>query len=483
MIVAIQAKGHSFKGLHAYLSHDKRTAEEEAKGVKNNSKERVDFTATHNLSTDNLEFAWRVMAATAINQNELKREARARGEDVRISSKVQPPVMHIVASWDQSFVDQHGIPTSDHYREALNDVLKELGAESHQAIAYAHKDTDNYHLHIMLNRVSPRNGQLLKDSNEQKKAQKFAQDYCKKYNLDICPNRELNAKIRAEYARAKGKAAKIKDPIDREIAMAASGEILDRLEGNKRLSQPEYDARKLARDIANDRPETAKQLERNYAKRVKELSQRGTSMRARQAQDIRALSTQHKTRKNALYKEHNGMMKMVAKSIRSEYTDEIVGVMKRLKAEEKKFIHREKSTTGRLFNTLKTMVMDIGDKAISEPFSLIASSGDRLAVLQADHKKQMATARKEQNDMVESALKELRAIRKQALYENLMRYRQEHARMRHIHGEEKTVLTQDWKTLNVERKRKFEAQKPSREFSRSTKRLPTRDRSRTRTRR
>lgn len=482
MIVAIQDKGHSFKGLHAYLSHDKRTPEEEAMGVKNTSKERVDFTACHNLCTDNIEFGWRVMAATAVNQNELKRDARARGEDVRITKETKPPVLHIAASWDRSFVEKYGEPNSDHYREALDGVLSSLGAEDHQAIAYAHNDTDNYHLHIMVNRVSPKNGRLLSDSNEQKNVQKWASKYCKKYELDVCPNRGVNAEIRKEYERAKAKASKVKDPQEREIAIQSAGEILDRLEGNKRMSHPEYEARKAGLEVANDRPETAKQIERNYAKRVKELSGRGTDMRERHKREFKGLGSDHAARKKKIYTKFGDTMKMVSRSIRSDYSDQIVATMKKLKADERRFMDREKTTSGRLFNALKTMVMDIGDKAISEPFTLIASSAARLDVLQADHEKQMKLARKEQDESIDKAMRELRSIRKQALEENLLQYRQEHQRARFRQKDEKAALSHDWKTLNVERKRKLEAQQPRREFKRNVARGKSRKLSRTRSR-
>lgn len=56
--------GTSFKGTAAYLLHDEGQAQ---------TSDRVLWTDTRNLATDNPDQAWRVMAATAMDSDRLKR--------------------------------------------------------------------------------------------------------------------------------------------------------------------------------------------------------------------------------------------------------------------------------------------------------------------------------------------------------------------------------------------------------------------------
>jgi hypothetical protein len=60
------------------------------------------------------------------------------------------PVAHYVMSWHEG--EQ---PSPGQVEEAVNIFLDELGLKDHQAIYALHKDTDNIHLHIAINRVHP----------------------------------------------------------------------------------------------------------------------------------------------------------------------------------------------------------------------------------------------------------------------------------------------------------------------------------------
>lgn len=58
------------------------------------------------------------------------------------------PVMHTLLSWREE--EQ---PTKEQVDEAVNITLKELGLENCQAVYALHKNTDNYHLHLSINRI------------------------------------------------------------------------------------------------------------------------------------------------------------------------------------------------------------------------------------------------------------------------------------------------------------------------------------------
>lgn len=69
----------------------------------------------------------------------------------------QNPVAHYVMSWHEG--EQ---PSPEQVEEAVNLFLDELGLKDHQAIYALHKDTDNIHLHIAVNRVHPETLKVIK---------------------------------------------------------------------------------------------------------------------------------------------------------------------------------------------------------------------------------------------------------------------------------------------------------------------------------
>jgi hypothetical protein len=67
-----------------------------------------------------------------------------------VSAHSKDPINHYVLSWPQG-----ERPTPDQIEEAVDLFLDELGLTGHQAIYGLHADTDNRHLHMMVNRVHP----------------------------------------------------------------------------------------------------------------------------------------------------------------------------------------------------------------------------------------------------------------------------------------------------------------------------------------
>ena len=114
-------RGASFGGLAAYLT---------------GKPERVAWTEPrYLLGTDPKEIA-REMEAAA-------------GQ----SSRVQKPVYHLSISFDE--LDR---PSREQMRAAVEEVLKDLGLEEHQAFMVAHRDAAHPHVHVMVNRVHPETG-------------------------------------------------------------------------------------------------------------------------------------------------------------------------------------------------------------------------------------------------------------------------------------------------------------------------------------
>ena len=75
-----------------------------------------------------------------------------RGEMVSLanaSRHSRMPVQHWVFSWQE-----RELPTRDHVEEVVDVFLERMGLEGHQTVYGLHFDTDNYHLHIAVNRMN-----------------------------------------------------------------------------------------------------------------------------------------------------------------------------------------------------------------------------------------------------------------------------------------------------------------------------------------
>ena len=79
--------------------------------------------------------------------------AAQREEMIALASEAvrsRNPVNHYIMSWREG--EQ---PSPAQIEEAVSIFVEELGVQAHQAIYALHKDTDNLHLHIAINRVHP----------------------------------------------------------------------------------------------------------------------------------------------------------------------------------------------------------------------------------------------------------------------------------------------------------------------------------------
>lgn len=125
-MIANTSSGRRFASLADYLVHGRSGIETE----------RVAWTASRNLGTDDPELAAALMQATA-----------------RQSVAVQVPVYHLTISFDPQ--DQ---VTPEQIRSVADHLLHDLGLSEHQALMVAHKDRAHAHVHVMVNRIHPETG-------------------------------------------------------------------------------------------------------------------------------------------------------------------------------------------------------------------------------------------------------------------------------------------------------------------------------------
>ncbi len=183
MIPTVTKKGTSFKGAAAYYLHDKKAL----------TNERVEFTQTQNLATDNPEMAWKMMAYTAMHQSEIKQASGG----VAKGRKLTQPVYAYSLAWHPTQE-----PTRDHMIEVGLFTLKVLGLHEHEAILVAHNDADHKHVHLMVNRVHPETGIAAKLSNDRLKLSKWAEKYERDHGQIFCDQRvENNERRKSEFVK------------------------------------------------------------------------------------------------------------------------------------------------------------------------------------------------------------------------------------------------------------------------------------------
>lgn len=219
MITSMVSRGHSFKGIAAYLT---ATREGESRAL---------WTGTQNVGTNDVPMAARIMAATAMDADRLKAEA---GSKVGNKAK-NGPVYHALISWDES---RH--PDAQHQEETARALLVKLGLDKAQAVMVGHNDNGKTHLHIVVNLVDPDTGKRFVPSNDFVKMEQFRLVYARENGIDLdklMPNQSRNKRLREEAKAEKQRRAQ-------QPEQEAPSPIEDYRRGRRRLSRDEWNAMK-----------------------------------------------------------------------------------------------------------------------------------------------------------------------------------------------------------------------------------------------
>jgi hypothetical protein len=177
MIVRILSNGKSFSGAANYLTHDPDAQTDR----------RVAWTHTLNCAGDHVPSAVNEMVWTARDAELLKQEAGVRAG----GRATETPVKHLSLNWAPE--DK---PTREHMIETSQDFLRHMGWHEHQAIIVAHNDKSYAHAHVLLNCVHPEAGLKLDDGFEQRRAQKWAENYEREQGRIYCTQRLLTPEQR-----------------------------------------------------------------------------------------------------------------------------------------------------------------------------------------------------------------------------------------------------------------------------------------------
>ena len=179
MISKITSGGCSFKGAFQYYLHDKNKS----------TRERVAWTHTENLLTDDPSKAWRVMSYTAKEAERLK---EASGQKMT-GRKLAKPVFAYSLSWHP---EQD--PNQEHMLTTARKSLDVLGLSDHEILIIAHRDEPQKHVHVIVNRVHPLTGIAGDTGNSKLKLSDFAREYEIENGKIYCRQREENHQKRTQ---------------------------------------------------------------------------------------------------------------------------------------------------------------------------------------------------------------------------------------------------------------------------------------------
>lgn len=434
MINVVTEFGSSFKGLATYLLHDVDQAE---------SSERVAWTETHGLATDDPEKGWRIMAATAMSQADLKAGAGVANTG-RKSSK---HVMHYVLSWHP---DERDGLTRDEMVAAAKASMTYLGtyegeklgkgkqakrtqhADEHQAVIVCHDEGPGSapHLHVMLNRVHPDHGVMLPDSKDYEKLSAWALDYRQAQgNEHLCPERSKNA------------------------AKKAQGIVTN----NPRKPRNVYEQEQA---IENAEPASRKKaLLEQQEKRRKELATKTAAMKQKQAEAMRALEARHVSAERAERARSAEVIRQRTAMIRQSYAPRVDELTERQTAELAAFDQAKGTAAGHVRNTwaafktkqwmkeIRTNPLD----AMKHSFTLAFSSGLQQRDIEKHHGREQAELRGARHREETEARREVRMDEGFRLDSLRQKYHEQRNDLILEQGMDQAKLKAEWKQLDQDR--------------------------------
>ena len=370
------ANGTSFSGCAKYLLHDVDAA----------TSQRVEWTETVNLSTNNPQAAWRVMASVSMRQNQLKKEAGLRPGG-RTS---KDHVGHVSISWNPE--EGQTVSKEEKIRTAKW-LLETIGAKDHQALIVSHQDTKHHHIHIMWNRVSAENGKILVTRHNKRKASRLAQQYeqdrMKAGITDkmYCPQRVINNKLR-----------------DQGIFVKYDG-ALSRDQYEKSKSQQEH---KL----------NQKRIDQQRARMAK-LKQNKRDMAARHRRKQHELAHDIKTKRDNLISQKQILVDQAKRQAADKYAQKWKELTHNHQVKLEAFKRQEKDMRGRLANAFSLIDFGAvfggkkpaGDGRVSTLSGIFGlnDEGKRLETIKRQHAIKEAKLNTEQRKAEAAAMRKARS--------------------------------------------------------------------------
>lgn len=320
MVPNVAGTGTSFKGAALYYLHDKR---QEGENVRLTT-ERVAWSETRNLATDDPELAWRIMAATALDKDRLKAQAGVKNT----GRKSDNTVYAYSIAWHP---EEAGRLSRAEMVRAANESILAIGAQDLQAIIVAHRDEPHPHVHVLINRVSPRDGRMMGTSNDFKKLDAWALAYrqARGEERKYCP------------ARAEKRDA---------IQLGREGQDVPFVRGERAVPRSmvgDFAAAKVAANDNDARRELARQSA--LSRKLAQDSRKQRDAHGRQWAD---LSLSYKEKKTQIFVAAKQARDRATADIKEQYRPAWRDLYHRQWKEERAFKERETRLFGKINNAL-----------------------------------------------------------------------------------------------------------------------------------
>jgi hypothetical protein len=410
MVPDIAKAGHSFKGAMAYYLHDKRQDDQAAHPT---TAERVAWTEMRNLACLTPETATRIMAATASRADELKAAAG-------IKNTGRKSTAHVYAYSLAWHPDEAGQIDKAEMLRAVDQTLKALGAENHQAVIVCHQDQKHPHVHVILNRVDPATGKMLATSNDRLKLSDWANAYERERGLIVTPKREEKRQRREGTAQDFDRAARA----DRATPDPQTKGRVDAPTADPKGQRPKSDAAML-----------------------KELSD---AQKARHNQEWADLPAAHKTGRDKIYSDYGALIRQAIEAHKRDTKPAWAAFFRASRASENAFNKREHSITGILENALAAT--PLGQRgSLSALFRNIVSAPRRAAAFQTVQEFSRGAFNRELKTGLDAQIAVLKQQRENALAAQRQRYATDRAALIERQGVEKAKMREAWRQVYQQR--------------------------------
>lgn len=427
-------RGASFRGAAAYLLHD----------IGAQSRERVAWTEVRNLASSNPETAWRVMAATAMDAERLKEKAGIKAT----GRKSAQSVLHLVLSWHP---EEAASLDRDQMLAAAESALSAIGARDRQALIIAHNDSAHPHLHILINRVSPRDGRMLSSSKEKLKLSQWAQRYEEERGKIYCEDRVLNneARARGTYTRA-----------------------------DKGIPWQIMKAERLVREAANDNPGKTEQLRETLRQTMRTVGRRMRAMLKRHAREWREFEKAHLRRRRDIVESFRQARTKARNSIVAEFRPLWHENLLREQEEVTRLAQDEQTKLGRTRSVLRLIgawrSTFEGDRlrAAGGILSAAFSAEKRKALLDLQQTKRREALQGRQRRAIRQAVVPLHAEHRLRMHAYARAFQAERSSLVLAHSADRAKTRAEWAKLRQDRAQAYAALRTSHEnrqgFARAT---------------
>ncbi len=431
MVPNVTDRGTSFKGALAYYLHDKKQDGEEATFTS----DRIEWTTTRNFYKDDLdpEMAGRIMAATAMDQDRLKREAGIKAS----GQKSKGPVYAYSIAWHPDEAEQLN---KAEMLKAAEQSLEAIGAEDRQAIIVCHNDEPQPHVHLIVNLVSQEDGRNLTVHADFNKLDNWALDYRRARGQE-----HLYTPARAQKAEAK--------------EASKRGEDVEFVRGEKSVPRhmvADYERAKAAN------PKAAKRVLGRERRLDYELARESIEARKAFKQEFQDLDDRHEVRLAGINADSDQAIDRARDLVEKQFEPARVDLGRRHYRELQAFEKREERLFGKISNAVtaianRRQIDPEGSRGLVEDaFNYMTDKNARADALAKLQRIDMRNLTKEQREELGAAKVRINSDRSALLSQAKVTYNADRLAILQRQAEKKKEIQAAWHKRADERSRAFD---------------------------